>query len=42
MSILTINKKNFLTGEEHLTLLKKFFQMVVRESDEGLRPSSDS
>ena len=63
MSILTINKKNFLTGEfkglspgyrleitqldppqaeEHLSLLKNFFLMVIRESDEGVRPSSDS
>jgi len=37
-----INHKYFFTGEEHLTLLKIFFLMVIRESDEGMRPSSDS
>ena len=29
-------------AEEHLSLLKNFFLMVIRESDEGVRPSSDS
>ena len=29
-------------AEEHLTLPKKFFLMVIRESDSGQRPESDS
>jgi len=29
-------------AEEHLRLEKKFFLIVVRESDSGLRPESDS
>ena len=29
-------------AEEHLSLEKKFFLMVIRESDSGLRPESDS
>jgi len=36
MRIITRNKKFFFTGEEHLSLEKNFFLMVIRESDSGL------